>query len=81
LKKPALTLFQEFGAARAVEIIKRFECGGFGFLDGLQAGPFEQEAGGQGPPQILAAEHEGLRKVDGSVLTIDTKRNFGPYSG
>ena len=56
-------LFQEFGAAGAVQVIERFERGGFGFLHGLEAGPFEQEAGGQRPPQVLAAQDQSLREV------------------
>jgi hypothetical protein len=56
-------LVQEFWAARTVEIIERFESGGLSLLHGLETGPFEQEAGGQGAPEILAAQDQGLRKV------------------
>jgi hypothetical protein len=38
-------LLQELGAAGAVEVIELLEGGGLGLLDGLEAGPFEQEAG------------------------------------
>ena len=56
-------LLQEFGAAGAVEIIELLEGGGLGLLDGLQAGPLEQEAGGQRAPEVLAAQLQGLRKI------------------
>ena len=56
-------LLQQFGAAGAVEIVERFELGGFGLLHRLQAGPLEQKAGGQRPPQVIAAQDQGLRKI------------------
>jgi hypothetical protein len=56
-------LLQELGAAGAVEIVELFEGGGLGLLDGLEAGPLEQEAGGQRAPEVLAAQNQGLGEV------------------
>ncbi len=41
-------------AAGAVAVVEGFEGGGFGLLDGLEAGPLEEEVGGQGAPELVA---------------------------
>ena len=56
-------LFQEFGAAGAIEIIELLEGGRLGLLDDLEAGPFKEKAGGQRPPQIFPGQHQRLRKI------------------
>ncbi len=50
-------------AARTVQVIELFDRGRFGFLQTLQRGPLEQEGRGQRPPQIFAAQFQGLGKV------------------
>jgi hypothetical protein len=52
--------FDELLAAGTLEIIKLFEVRWAGFLGGRQGGPLEEEGSGQGAPQILPTQLQGL---------------------
>ena len=56
-------LGEEGLAAGAVAVVEGFEGGGFGLLEGLEAGPPEEKVGGQGTPELVATQLERLGKV------------------
>jgi hypothetical protein len=64
-----------------VEVVELLEGGGADFLDRLEAGPAEQETGGQRAPEILAAEIQGLGKVLFTrLVTKATRSSLRPWT-